>query len=96
MGRWVILPLEFPSAWLCRNTCWRRAARRRQPDSSVDKAGLGVRVVSDMGQTPKDMLKKCNRPNARQLRHRRKARSPVEEIAFCAPHRVVICVASLQ
>ena len=23
-------------------------------------------------------------------------RSPVEDIAFCAPHRVVICVASLQ
>ena len=30
------------------NARWRRAARRRQPDSLVDMAGLGVRVVSDM------------------------------------------------
>ena len=41
-------------------------ARRRQPDPHVDKAGLGVRVVSDMGQSPQDVLKKRNRPNARQ------------------------------
>ena len=42
------------------------------------------------------MLKKRNRPNARQRRHRRAARSPVEEITSSSPHRVVICVASLQ
>ena len=42
------------------------------------------------------MLKERNRPNARQRWHGRAARSPVEDMAFCAPHRVVICVASLQ
>ena len=42
------------------------------------------------------MLKKRNQPNARQRRHRRAVRSSVEEIAFCAPCRVTICVASLQ
>ena len=42
------------------------------------------------------VLKKRNRPNARQRRHRRAARSPVEDVAFCVPHRVVICVTSLQ
>ena len=74
----------------------RRAARRRQPDSLVDKACLGARVVSDMGQIPQDVLKKRNRPNARQRRRRRAARSPVEDMAVCAPDRVVICVVSLQ
>ena len=59
-------------------------------------AGLGVRVVSDMDQSPQNVLKKLNRPNARQRRHRRAARSPVEDMAFCASRRVVICVASLQ
>ena len=75
----------------------RRAARRRQPDSLVDKAGLGVgvRVVSDMSQSPQDLLKKRNRPSARQRRQRRAARFTVEDMAFCAPHRVVICVESL-
>ena len=34
--------------------------------------------------------------NARRRRHRRVARSPVEDMAFCAPRRVGICVASLQ
>ena len=74
----------------------RRAARRRQPDSFVDKACLGAHVVSDMGQIPQDVLKKRNRPNARQRRRRRVARSPVEDMAVCAPDRVVICVVSLQ
>ena len=74
----------------------RRAARRRQPDSLVDKACLGAHVVSDMGQIPQDVLKKRNRPNARQRRRRRVARSPVEDMAVCAPDRVVICVVSLQ
>ena len=41
-------------------------------------------------------MKKRNRPNARQRRHRRAARYPDEEMAFCAPRRVTICVASLQ
>ena len=41
------------------------------------------------------MLKKRNQPNARQRRHRRAARSPVEDMAFCAPRRVVVCVATL-
>ena len=58
-------------------------------------AGLGVRVVLDMDRSLQDVLKKRNRPNARQRRHRRAARSPVEDMAFCAPHRVVICAASL-
>ena len=49
-----------------------------------------------MGQIPQDVLKKRNRPNARQRRRRRAARSPVEDMAICAPHRVVICVASLH
>ncbi len=31
-----------------------------------------------------------------QRRHRRAARSPVEDMTFCAPCRVNICVASLQ
>ena len=34
--------------------------------------------------------------NARRRRHRRVARSPVEDMAFCAPRRVGICVASMQ
>ena len=34
--------------------------------------------------------------NARRRRHRRVARSPIEDMAFCAPRRVAICVASLQ
>ena len=60
-------------------------------------AGPGVvSMVSDMSQSPQGVLKKRNRPNARQRRHRRAARSPVEEMAFCAPRRVTICVASLQ
>ena len=75
----------------------RRAARRRQPDFGVDMAGLGVvSMVSDMSQSPQGVRKKRNRPNARQRRHCRAARSPVEDMAFGAPHRVVICVASLQ
>ena len=79
------------------NARQRRAARRRQMTSDVDKDGLGVvSLVSDMGQSPQGVSKKRNRPNARQRRHRRAARSPVEDISFCAPHRVVICVASLQ
>ena len=54
-------------------------------------------MVSDMSQSSQGVLKKRNRPNARQRRHRRAARSPVEEVmAFCAPRRVTICVASLQ
>ena len=69
----------------------RRAARRRQPDSLVDMAGLGVRVVSDMDRSPQGVLKKRNRLNARQRRHRRTTRSPVEDMACCAPHRIVIC-----
>ena len=73
------------------------AAHRRQPDSRVDMAGPGVvSMVLDMSQSPQGLLKKRNRPNARQRRHRRAARSPVEEMAFCAPRRVTICVASLQ
>ena len=60
-------------------------------------AGLGVvSMVSDMSRSPQGLLKKRNRPNARQRRHRRAARSPVEEMAFCAPRQVTICVASLQ
>ena len=59
-------------------------------------AGLGVRVVSDMDRSLQGVLKKRNRPNARQRRHRRAARSPVDDMVFCAPHRVVICVTSLQ
>ena len=60
-------------------------------------AGLGVvSMVSDMGQSPQDVLKKCNRPSAQQRRHRRAARSPVEDMAFCAPPRVTIGAASLQ
>ena len=55
-----------------------------------------VSMVSDMGQSPQGVLKKRNRPNARQRRHRRAARSPVEDMAFCAPCRVAICVVSLQ
>ena len=75
----------------------RRAAHRRQTDSRVDTAGPGVvSMVSDMSQSPQGELKKRNRPNARQRQHRRVARSPVEEMAFCAPHRVDICAASLQ
>ena len=75
----------------------RRAARRRQMTSNVDKDGLGVvSFVLDMGQSPQGVSKKRNRPNARQRWHRRAARSPVEGISFCAPRRVVICVASLQ
>ena len=72
----------------------RRAVRRRQPDSFIDMAGLGV--VSDMDRSHQGVPKKRNRPNARQRRHRRAARSPVEDMAFCAPHRVVICLTSLQ
>ena len=49
-----------------------------------------------MGQIPQDVLKKRNRPSARQRRRRRAARSPVEDMAVCAPDRVVICVVSLQ
>ena len=60
-------------------------------------AGPGVvSVVSDVSQSPQGVLKKRNRPNARQRRRRRAARSSVEEMAFCAPRRVTICVASLQ
>ena len=55
-----------------------------------------VSMVSDMGQKSQGVLKKRNRPNARQRRYRRAARSPVEDMAFCAPCRVTICVASLQ
>ena len=59
-------------------------------------AGPGVvSMVSDMSQSPQGVLKKRCRPNARQRRHRRAARSPVEEMAVCA-RRVTICVASLQ
>ena len=59
-------------------------------------AGPGVvTMVSDMSQSPQGVLKKRNRPNARQRRQRCAARSSVEEMAFCAP-RVTICVASLQ
>ena len=59
-------------------------------------AGLGVRVVSYMDRSRQGVLKERNRPNDRQRRYRRAACSPVEDMAFCAPHRVVICVASLQ
>ena len=60
-------------------------------------AGPGVvSMVSDMSQSPQGVLKKRNRPNARQRRHRRAARSSVEEMAFCASRRVTICVTSLQ
>ena len=55
-----------------------------------------VSMVSDLGQSPQGVLEKRNRPNARQRRHRRAARSPVENMTFCAPLRVLICVASLQ
>ena len=55
-----------------------------------------VSMVLGMSQSPQGLLKKRNRPNARQRRHRRAARSPVEEMAFCTPRRVTICVASLQ
>ena len=55
-----------------------------------------VFVLSQMDRSLQGVLKKCNRPNARQRRHRRVARSSVEEIAFCAPLRVNICVESLQ
>ena len=41
-------------------------------------------------------MKKRNRPSARQRWRRRAARSPVEDMAVCAPDRVVICVVSLQ
>jgi hypothetical protein len=53
-----------------------------------------VLMVSDMSQSSQGVLKKRNRPNARQRRHRQAARSlgPVEDTAFCAPHRVVIYV----
>ena len=62
----------------------RRAAHRRQPDSRVDMAGPGVvSMVSDMSHSPQGLLKKLSRPNARKRRHRRAARSPVEEMAFC-------------
>ena len=72
-------------------------ARRRQPDSRVYMALPGVvLMVSDMSQCSQGVLKKRNRPNARQRRHRRAARSPVEDMAFCAPCRVAICVVSLQ
>ena len=47
-----------------------------------------------MDQSLQGVLKKRDRPNARQRRHRRAARYPVEDTAFCAPHRVVICVPS--
>ena len=71
-------------------------ARRRQPDSRVYMALPGVvLMVSDMSQCSQGVLKKRNRPNARQRRHRRAARSPIEEMAFCAPRRVTICVAYL-
>ena len=55
-----------------------------------------VFVVSDMDRGLQGVLKKRNRPNARQRRHRRAARSLAEDITSCSPHRVVICVASLQ
>ncbi len=42
------------------------------------------------------LLNKRNRPNARQRRQRTAARSLVENMTFCAPRRVVICVVSLQ
>ena len=57
---------------------------------------LVLRVVADMDRSLEGVLKKHNRPNARQRWHCRAARSPVEDMAFCAPHRVVVCVASLQ
>ena len=59
-------------------------------------ARLGVRVASEMERSLQGVLKKRNRPNARQRRHRRAARSPVEDMAFCEPHRVVFCAASLR
>jgi hypothetical protein len=69
----------------------------RQPDSRVDMAGPGVvSMVSDMGQSPQGVLKKRNLPNARQRQHHPEARSPVEDMTFCAPHRVVTYVESLQ
>jgi hypothetical protein len=40
-----------------------------------------------MGQSPQSVLKKRNRPNARQRRHRWAARSPIDDMTFCAPHR---------
>ena len=49
-----------------------------------------------MDRSLQGVLKKRNRPNARQRRHSRAARSPVKDMTFCAPRRVVICVASLQ
>ena len=53
------------------NARQRRAARRRQMTSDVDKDGLGVvSLVSDMGQSPQGVSKKRNRPSARQRRHR--------------------------
>ena len=60
-------------------------------------AGLGVRVASDMERSLQGVLKKRNRRNVRQRRHRRAARSPVEDMAFCAPHPVLaIFMVSLQ
>jgi hypothetical protein len=54
-----------------------------------------VSMVSDMGQSPQGVLKKRNR---RMLVN---VGTPSSSLScrghgFCAPHRVVICVASLQ
>jgi hypothetical protein len=43
-----------------------------------------------------DALKKRNRPNAHQHRHRREARSPIDELAIHVPHGVAIDVSSLK
>ena len=74
----------------------RRAARRRQPNSRVDMAGPGVvYMVQDMRQSTQSVIKKRNRPNARQRRLHRAALSSVEDMTFCSPRRVAICVASI-
>jgi hypothetical protein len=64
------------------------------PSPSV--AGLPCRLsiwlalVSVLSQIWIGVFKKRNRPSARQCRYCLAARSPVEDKAFCAPHRVVI------
>ena len=55
-----------------------------------------VSMVPDMRQSTQSVIKKRNRPNARQRRLHRAALSSVEDMTFCAPHRVDICAASLQ
>ena len=62
----------------------------------VSMAGLGVvSMVSDMGQSPQDVLKKRNRPNARQLRQLALL-SRTRLFAHLLGPRVTICAASLQ